>query len=204
MHPKFKELSATKGAWATPQCTVGAYREVRVVDQPVLLGPVENPVGEAELFFWAIHVDNSPKGGSADYWILYLDTKKAGPGCRSGPRSEPEPTIPRCAQRGSRRASPAAGRTSPTVMPRRFLTGGVSHRANLRATRVVARKERRDDRGHRRLGGAGGAVVDLEGDAEAGLGKRGAVDAFGAALDEEAAGEERHDVGAEAARCRQP
>ena len=84
MHPKFQELSATKGALGDPQCTVGAYSDVRVVEQPVLLGPVENPIGNAELFFWAIHVDNSPKGGSADYWILYLDTKKARPWLQVG------------------------------------------------------------------------------------------------------------------------
>ena len=57
---------------------------MRVVDEPVFLGPVENPVGEAELFFWAIHVDNSPRGGKADYWILYLDTKKARPWLQVG------------------------------------------------------------------------------------------------------------------------
>ena len=77
MHPKFRELAATKGAFDDAQCTVGTYDEVRVVDQPVLLGPIDNPVGDAELFFWAIHVDNTPRGGRADYWILYLDTKKA-------------------------------------------------------------------------------------------------------------------------------
>ena len=46
-----------------------------MVEKPVLLGPIKNPVGDAQLYFWAIHVDNTPKGGSADYWMLYLDTK---------------------------------------------------------------------------------------------------------------------------------
>ncbi len=64
--------------------TVGTYREVRVLEAPVLLGPVENPVGDAKLYLWAIHVDNSPKGGDADYWILYLDTKTARPWLQVG------------------------------------------------------------------------------------------------------------------------
>ena len=50
----------------------------------MFLGPVENPVGDAELFFWALHVDNSPKGGSTDYWILYLDTRTDRPWLQVG------------------------------------------------------------------------------------------------------------------------
>lgn len=84
MHPKFEELAKINGDNGDPQCTVGTYRHVRVVQRPVLLGPVENPIGEAELFFWAIHVDNSPRGGSADYWILYLDTKTERPWLQAG------------------------------------------------------------------------------------------------------------------------
>ncbi|HET7714414.1 MAG TPA: hypothetical protein VFK86_02195 [Bauldia sp.] len=84
MHPKFKELAADQGTNGNPQCTVGTYADVRVLEQPLLLGPVDNPVGDAELFLWAIHVDNSPKGGSADYWILYLDTKTERPWLQVG------------------------------------------------------------------------------------------------------------------------
>jgi hypothetical protein len=84
IHPKYRELAETKGAYGDPQCTVGTYREVRVLEQPVLLGPVSNPVGDAKLYFWAIHVDNTPKGGKADYWILYLDTKTARPWLQVG------------------------------------------------------------------------------------------------------------------------
>jgi hypothetical protein len=86
IHPKYKELAQSKGINGDPQCTVGAYREVRVLEKPVFLGPVENPVGDAELFFWAIHVDNSPKGSSTDYWILYLDTEKERPHLQNGVR----------------------------------------------------------------------------------------------------------------------
>jgi hypothetical protein len=75
MRPKFDELARTPGVHGEPECSVGQYAEVKVLDPPVLLGPVRNPVGDAKLFFWAIHVDNSPKGGTADYWMLYLDTQ---------------------------------------------------------------------------------------------------------------------------------
>jgi hypothetical protein len=84
IHPKYKELAETKGSYGDPQCTVGTYREVRVLEPPVLLGPVENPVGDAKLYFWAVHVDNTPKGGHADYWILYLDTKTDRPWLQVG------------------------------------------------------------------------------------------------------------------------
>jgi hypothetical protein len=53
---------------------IGRYGQVKVLETPVFLGPIKNPIGNAGLFFWAIHVDNSPKGGNADYWVLYLDT----------------------------------------------------------------------------------------------------------------------------------
>ena len=75
MRPKFDELAAAKGVRGDPQCTISQYSAIKVVEKPVLLGPIKNPVGDAQLYFWAIHVDNTPKGGSADYWMLYLDTK---------------------------------------------------------------------------------------------------------------------------------
>jgi hypothetical protein len=74
MRAKFDELAATEGIHREPQCLLGRYGRIRVGETPVLLGPIVNPVGNARLFFWAVHVDNSPKGGTADYWILYLDT----------------------------------------------------------------------------------------------------------------------------------
>ena len=77
MRPKFDELARTSGVYGEPQCLIGRYGKVRVLEPPVFLGPIENPIGNAKLFFWAIHVDNSPKGGTADYWVLYLDTTGA-------------------------------------------------------------------------------------------------------------------------------
>ena len=74
MRPKFDELVRTIGVYGEPQCLISRYSQVKVLEPPVFLGPIENPIGNAKLFFWAIHVDNSPKGGTADYWILYLDT----------------------------------------------------------------------------------------------------------------------------------
>jgi hypothetical protein len=84
MHPKYVELAATKGIYNEPQCSVGTYDQVRVVDEPVFLGPIDNPIGDAQLFFWAVHVDNTPKGGRADYWVLYLDTKGKHPWLEAG------------------------------------------------------------------------------------------------------------------------
>ena len=75
MRDKYDELAAIKGIYGDAQCTIGQYAEVKVIETPVFLGPVANPIGDAELFFWAVHVDNSPKGGTADYWVLYLDTR---------------------------------------------------------------------------------------------------------------------------------
>ena len=74
MRPKFDELVRTMGVYGEPQCLIGQYAQVKVLEPPVFLGPIKNPIGNARLFFWAIHVDNSPKGGTADYWVLYLDT----------------------------------------------------------------------------------------------------------------------------------
>jgi hypothetical protein len=84
MHPKYEELAKTKGTYGDAQCTVNRYAEVKVVEPAVLLGPIVNPIGDAELFFWAVHVDNSPKGGKADYWVLYLDTKGEHPWLQVG------------------------------------------------------------------------------------------------------------------------
>jgi hypothetical protein len=75
MRPKFDELVRTIGVYGEPQCRLGQYAQVKVLEPPMFLGPIKNPVGEAKLFYWAIHVDNSPKGGAADYWVLYLDTR---------------------------------------------------------------------------------------------------------------------------------
>ena len=75
LYPKYRELAATAGTDGAPHCTVAKYRSIRVLEPPVLLGPTRNPIGEVELFFWAVHVDNKPKGSEADYWILYLDAK---------------------------------------------------------------------------------------------------------------------------------
>jgi hypothetical protein len=75
MRPKFDEMARTIGVYGEPQCSAGQYAQVKVLDQPVFLGPIKNPVGDAKLYFWALHVDNSPKGGAADYWVLYLDTR---------------------------------------------------------------------------------------------------------------------------------
>lgn len=74
MRPKFDELVRTVGVYGEPQCLIGRYGMVKVLEQPLFLGPIKNPIGNAKLFFWAVHVDNSPKGGTADYWVLYLDT----------------------------------------------------------------------------------------------------------------------------------
>jgi hypothetical protein len=74
MRLKFDQLVRTRGIYGEPQCVIGRYGRVKVLQPPVLLGPITNPIGNAKLFFWAIHVDNSPKAGTADYWILYLDT----------------------------------------------------------------------------------------------------------------------------------
>jgi hypothetical protein len=74
MRPKFDELVRTVGVYGEPQCLIGRYGQVKVLEPPVLVGPIANPIGTAKLFFWAIHVDNSPKAGTASYWILYLDT----------------------------------------------------------------------------------------------------------------------------------
>ena len=67
MRPKFDELVRTMGAYGEPA-------QVKVLEPPVFLGPIKNPIGNAKLFFWIVHVDNSPKGGTADYWVLFLDT----------------------------------------------------------------------------------------------------------------------------------
>jgi hypothetical protein len=77
MRPKFDELTRTPGVYGEPQCLIGRFGTVKVLEQPLFLGPIPNPIGEAKLFFWGVHVDNSPKGGTADYWILYLDTTGA-------------------------------------------------------------------------------------------------------------------------------
>jgi len=71
---KFDELVRTMGSYGEPQCTLAWYGQVKVLEPPVFLGPIINPAGNAKLFYWAIHVDNSPKGGRAEYWVLYLDT----------------------------------------------------------------------------------------------------------------------------------
>lgn len=84
MHPKFEELAERKDDRGRPQCTTGTYGMVRVVEAPVLLGPVDNPAGDAEIFIWAIHVDDSPKGGGRDYWLLYVDTKTPRPWLQVG------------------------------------------------------------------------------------------------------------------------
>ena len=57
-------------SYGEPQCLIGRYGQVKVLEPPVFLGPIKNPIGNAKLFFWAVHVDNSPKGGTADYWVL--------------------------------------------------------------------------------------------------------------------------------------
>jgi len=84
MHPKFEELAETKDDRGRPQCTAGTYGSILVVDVPVLLGPVHNPAGDAEIFIWAIHVDDSPKGVERDYWLLYVDTKTPRPWLQVG------------------------------------------------------------------------------------------------------------------------
>jgi hypothetical protein len=84
MHPKYRELAATRGIYNEPQCSVGIYREVKVLEPPVLLGPIVNPAGDVKLYFWAVHVDNSPRGGEADYWVLYLDTIGSRPWLQVG------------------------------------------------------------------------------------------------------------------------
>ena len=84
MRAKFNELAQTLGVYSEPQCSIGKYSEVKVVDKPIFLGPIKNPVGDVKLYFWAVHVDNSPKGGSADYWMLYLDIKGEHPWLQVG------------------------------------------------------------------------------------------------------------------------
>jgi hypothetical protein len=74
MRPKFDQLVQTLGVYGEPQCLIARLGQVKVLDAPIFLGPIGNPVGDAQLAFWAVHVDNSPKGGTADYWVLYLDT----------------------------------------------------------------------------------------------------------------------------------
>ena len=75
MRAKFNELAHTVGVYGEPQCSIGRYAQVKVLEPPVFLGPIKNPIGDVKLFFWALHVDNSPKGGTANYWVLYLDTR---------------------------------------------------------------------------------------------------------------------------------
>jgi hypothetical protein len=80
MRPKFDELARKIGVRGEPQCLIGRYGQVKILEPPVFLGPIKNPIGNAKLFFWAIHVDNTPKGGTAEYWILYLDDTVAAVG----------------------------------------------------------------------------------------------------------------------------
>ena len=75
MRAKFNELAQKVGVYGEPQCSIGQYAQVKVLEPPTFLGPIKNPIGDVKLYFWALHVDNSPKGGSADYWVLYLDTR---------------------------------------------------------------------------------------------------------------------------------
>ena len=84
MHPRYEELAETHGIRGKPQCTSGTYGMVRVTEPAKMLGPVHNPIGDAELFIWAIHVDDSPKGKDDDYWLLYLDTKTPRPWLQVG------------------------------------------------------------------------------------------------------------------------
>jgi hypothetical protein len=84
MHPKFEDLAEVEGVRGKPQCTTGTYGAVRVAEPAVMLGPLDNPMGDAELFVWAIHVDESPKGNEEDYWLLYVDTKTPRPWLQIG------------------------------------------------------------------------------------------------------------------------
>lgn len=72
---KFDELAQITGIYNEAQCMIGPFGAVKVLGSE-LLGPIVNPMGSKYKFYmWAIHVDNSPKGGTSDYWMLYLDTK---------------------------------------------------------------------------------------------------------------------------------
>ena len=84
MRPKFIELNLVSGVHGDPQCVVGTYGAVKVVEESVFLGPLENPFGDIKLFCWAVHVSDKPKKGPADYWILYLDTKDEHPWLQVG------------------------------------------------------------------------------------------------------------------------
>ena len=84
MRPKFDELAQTMGVYGEPQCSIGQYSSVKVLDKPVFLGPIKNPLGNVQLFYWAVHVDNSPKGGTANYWMLYLDSRGERPWLQVG------------------------------------------------------------------------------------------------------------------------
>ena len=85
-------------------------------------------------------------------------------------------------------ASSGEGRISPTSTPRQLVSARSGPRS-LRRGIVV-----RDEMHHGGLGGALGAVVDLEREAEAVLGERAAVDAFGPALHEHLARQAQHDL----------
>ena len=84
MRSKFDELAQTAGIYGEPQCSIGQYAKVKVLEPPVYLGPIANPVGDAKLYFWALHVDNTPKGGAADYRVLYLDARGEHPLLQAG------------------------------------------------------------------------------------------------------------------------
>ena len=85
-------------------------------------------------------------------------------------------------------ASSGAGRISPTSRPRQLVSVAPGPRS--RDGGIVARDEMHQGG----LGGALGAVVDLEREAEAVLGERAAVDALGAALHEHLARQALHDL----------
>ena len=62
---------------------------------------------------------------------------------------------------------------------------------------IIQRQQPRQRCRHQRLGGAAGAIVAFDGDAEAEFGQRAAIDALGAGFDENARAEELHDLGTE-------
>ncbi len=85
MGAKFKKLARTKGAYAEPQCAYVPYNQIKVLEPPIFLGPIKNPgKDQGELFAWAVHVDNSPKGGDANYWVMYTDEKGTNPSYLEG------------------------------------------------------------------------------------------------------------------------
>lgn len=85
--PKVDELAKTLDALGEPVCVIVHLARPGRVIESVKLGPIINPIGDAKLAYWAVHM--RAISGPGEVWVMLLDLDEISSSAPADPMVAP-------------------------------------------------------------------------------------------------------------------